>query len=286
MSRLRETHPGRYRLLVLSLSILILAFFLAPQARQAFLASHCSPFVENPVCLSGCCRGSSGVWRLNSCTWTPFGYCTEDWNTSYIVTCTDPAGTCLTEWWDQGHCQYFATRCQRNTFNAQSNCCIAAPATTATPESCTPTYAPPNFGFGAITPERPLTYGQDPDRRGLAVTIWTTGGMKDNGCPDGPHQAHITALNLQEVRLSSSTITWITGELALRYPGARILDRYPLTPYAPVTYNGTVATLSSHFDPLDPGSYELHLRITQSDGQVYTRILTLPVYLFESALVE
>ncbi len=161
------------------------------------------------------------------------------------------------------------------------------PQGTPTAAPCTPEYDPPTITLAGHTPPYPLTIGQDPDDLGVDVTVSITGGQKNNGCNRGPAQRSITAASLREVRLSDATIRWIEGELAAYYPGAHVKDRYPLTPYYVTGGTGsTQATLTFHFDPLDPGDYEIVVNATQDDGQTQETVLSLHVWLMEATITR
>lgn len=151
---------------------------------------------------------------------------------------------------------------------------------------CTPSWAPPTISTAfTLDPSYPITLGQDPEDLGVDVNgILALAGA--SRCPGQP-PARITAFSVTEVRLAASSVAWITGDLARKYPGARVKGSYPFTPPYQVSGLGTPsARLSFHFDPLDPGYYEVHLLAVQSDGQQVTAIVRVPVYLMESSIIQ
>ena len=48
--------------------------------------------------------------------------------------------------------------------------------------------------------------------------------------------------------------------------------------------NTSAAAASIHFDPLDPGFYDISVTAVQSDGQVTTSVLSVPAYLLDSTI--
>jgi len=89
------------------------------------------------------------------------------------------------------------------------------------------------------------------------------------------------------VELAQSSIAWITGALARKYPGAHVKGSYPFTPnYAASGIGSGQAQLSFHLAPLDPGFYEVTVQATQEDGQSASATLRVPVHLMESTLIE
>ena len=136
-----------------------------------------------------------------------------------------------------------------------------------------------------LDPPYPITIGQDPDDRGVDIRGATARGGA-NRCPNGA-PAKITSLAIQEVRLAPSSVTWITGELARKYPGARVKGAYPFVPAYSASGQGTpVASLAFHLDPLDPGYYDVTIKATQSDGQCITAVIQVPVHLMESTIIQ
>ncbi|RME34762.1 MAG: hypothetical protein D6794_10240 [Deltaproteobacteria bacterium] len=122
---------------------------------------------------------------------------------------------------------------------------------------------------------------------GVDVTVLVDGGRKTNHCSRGPAQRKVTDVTLVEVRLSDATVRWIEQDLASVYPGAHVKDRYPLMPRYNTTGLGTgQAALTFHFDPLDPGDYEIVVQSTQDDGQTQETVLSLHVWLMEATIIH
>jgi hypothetical protein len=95
----------------------------------------------------------------------------------------------------------------------------------------------------------------------------------------------LTGLSLDGVSLSPASISWIQTYLNRRYPGAQVLGSYPLHPSATTSsLPSTSATLWFHFDPLDPGTYDVTVTATQSDGQSATTKLAVPAHLLDATL--
>lgn len=159
----------------------------------------------------------------------------------------------------------------------QATCCVGA-------NVCTPNYAPPSVNIAnvIIAPAHPLVLGQDPDRLGITISGIEASGGKDTTCAGG--QQNITAITVS-IRLADQTIAWINGPLAQRYPGARVLGSYPIRPTLTTTgLNTTSATTRFHFDPLDPGAYNVTITATQGDGKSTSVALPVPAYLLDSTI--
>jgi hypothetical protein len=129
------------------------------------------------------------------------------------------------------------------------------------------------------TPEYPLVIGQDPDRRGIMVPpITISAGEHD--CRRGT----ISTIAVK-IRLSAASIHWINGELARKYPGAQVLDSYPISPVLTTQgLDSPTATVSFHFDPKDPGDYEVTITARQDDDQVAEKVFQVHVALYESTI--
>ena len=150
------------------------------------------------------------------------------------------------------------------------------------PRVCTPQYRAPTISLSGYTPEYPLVLGQDPDELGVDVTILAQGGAKTNGCP-GAARGTITTFQLDKVTLSPEAIAHIQGALQKAYPGAHVLDSYPLHPAASVSL-GSNATLRFHFNPLDPGAYNIEVTAIQHDGQTVSQTFQVPAHLLEATI--
>ena len=155
-----------------------------------------------------------------------------------------------------------------------------APAPVAT--ACVPVYNAPTMTMVGYDPDYPLVIGQDPDEKGVDVTIMAQGGAKANACP-GDARGTIVTFQLREVNLSPEAIAWINGELRQAYPGAYVKDTYPLHP-APSVSLGSNATMTFHLDPLDPGAYIATVVAVQHDGQTISSDYRIPVHLLEATI--
>jgi len=136
--------------------------------------------------------------------------------------------------------------------------------------------------MGVYTPPYPLVLGQDPDEIGVDVTITAQGGSKSNSCSGDP-RGTIRTFQLNEVTLSPEAIARIQGELQKAYPGAHVLGSYPLHP-SPSVSLGSNATLRFHFDPQDPGAYNVLVTVTQHDGQTVSQTFQVPAHLLEATI--
>jgi hypothetical protein len=136
-----------------------------------------------------------------------------------------------------------------------------------------------------LQPPYPITLGQDPDDRGVDVNgIVARGGNRH--CPIGG-PAKIVSFSVVKVQLAQSSIDWIRGDLARKYPGAQVKDSYPITvPYQVSGLSSSQVRLSFHLAPLDPGYYEVTVLATQQDGQTISATLRIPVYLMESTIIQ
>jgi len=158
----------------------------------------------------------------------------------------------------------------------------SAPAPAPVPTACVPQYHAPTLSMGGYTPQYPLVLGQDPDELGVDVTIKAQGGSKKNSCPGDP-RGTITTFQLDEITLSPEATARIQGELQKAYPGARVLGSYPLHPAVSVSL-GSSATLHFHFDPQDPGAYNVVVTVIQHDGQVVSQTFQVPAHLLEATI--
>lgn len=151
---------------------------------------------------------------------------------------------------------------------------------------CDPYYDPPTISANlTLDPAYPITLGQDPDDRGVDVRgITARGGM--HHCPNGG-RASIVSFSVTRVQLAASSIAWINGDLARKYPGAHVKGTYPFVPQFSVSGIGSgQAQISFHLAPLDPGYYEVTVVATQQDGQSTSATLRVPVYLMESSIIQ
>jgi hypothetical protein len=176
--------------------------------------------------------------------------------------------------WDVGKCSAYP-ECKRRTFIIDESCCGTSP--TVCPRSgpaITTTSLQP-------TPAFPLVIGQDPDQRGITISVITIiAGEHD--CKPGTIQAISVKINL-----SSESIRWINDELRRKYPGAHVLDTYPISPELSTTGLFTPsATASFHFGPQDPGDYQITVTATQDDGQEAEKVFQVHVALYESSIMH
>ena len=250
--------------------------------------------VKDQWCNGDCsqtCGPTQGLGVVVGCSTGAFG-CIEDWiPDAWAVHCTNSNDCKVTECdstpsgygcylagagrWDVGTCSAFPS-CARVSRVVNETCCDSG-GTTPCPKSS------PTITTSALqpTPEFPLVVGQDPDRRGATITnIAVTAGVHD--CRTGS----ISTISIS-INLSGESIGWINGELARKYPGARVKDTYPISPALTTTgLNTSSATASFHFEPLDPGDYEVTITATQDDGQTTVKVLPLHVALYESTITH
>jgi hypothetical protein len=276
---------------ILALVILLVIFFSSLPGTYCALAG-CS--VKDQWCNEDCsqvCGPTQGLGVIVGCSRGAYG-CVQDWipdawgmrctnsNDCKVTECasTPPGYGCFLAGeglWDVGSCTAFPS-CQRRSWIVDASCCGEVRPTPC-PE------APPVITNPALlpTPEFPLVIGQDPDRRGITVSpITIVAGEHD--CSAGK----IVAISVS-IRLSDESISWINGELARRYPGAHVLDSYPISPLLTTTgLNTSSATASFHFDPKDPGDYEVAVTATQDDGQTTVKIFQVHVALYETTITH
>ncbi|MBC8504115.1 MAG: hypothetical protein H8D34_04620 [Chloroflexi bacterium] len=179
-------------------------------------------------------------------------------------------------------CNAPAAPAPRNNDDDEEEYHSPAPAPAPVPTACVPQYHAPTLSMGGYIPPYPLVLGQDPDKLGVDVTITAQGGAKTNSCP-GDSRGTITTFQLDEVTLSPEAIARIQGELQKAYPGAHVLGSYPLHP-APSISLGSNATLRFHFDPQDPGAYNVLVTVTQHDGQTASQTFQVPAHLLEATI--
>ena len=236
------------------------------------------------------CGPTHGLGAIVGCSVGAYG-CVEDWiPDAWGMRCTNGTDCKVTECastppgfgcflvgeglWDVGVCSAYPN-CQRRSKIINESCCGAepTPCPKSGPKINTETLQP--------TPEFPLVIGQDPDQRGItSSTISVKGGEHD--CRAGT----ISAISVK-ISLSRESISWIKGELARKYPGAHVLDTYPISPVLTMTgLNTPTATASFHFDPKDPGEYEVTVTAKQDDGQLATKVFQVHVALYESTITH
>ena len=276
--------------------ILLLGFLLAV-AVSLFPSAYCALAdcsVKDQWCNGNCtqtCGPTNGLGVVVGCSRGAYG-CVQDWiPDAWGMRCTNSADCKVTDCsstpagygcylvadgrWDVGACSAYPT-CSRVQAVINETCCVTAAATPC-PKS------PPKITTTALqpTPEFPLVIGQDPEHRSITLTgITATGGRHD--CRTGT----ISALSVS-IRLSSASESWITGELARKYPGAHVLGTYPISPVLTTTgLNTATATTSFRFEALDPGDYEITVTATQDDGQKGTKVFTVHVALYESTITH
>jgi hypothetical protein len=276
---------------LLALSILIAIFFSLLPGTYCALAD-CG--VKDKWCNGDCsqtCGPTNGLGVVVGCSRGAYG-CIDDWipdawgmnctnsNDCKVTDCasTPPGYGCYLVAdgrWDVGACSAYPS-CSRVSRVINETCCLSggpAPCPKSGPKITTAALQP--------TPEYPLVIGQDPDDRGVTISsITATAGEHD--CRTGT----ISAISVS-IRLSSASVSWINGELARKYPGAHVLGTYPISPVLTTTgLNTATATTSFHFNPLDPGDYEVTVTVTQDDGQTAVKVFTVHVALYESTITH
>jgi hypothetical protein len=66
-----------------------------------------------------------------------------------------------------------------------------------------------------------------------------------------------------------------------------LLDTYPISPVLTITgLNTSTATVTFHFDPKDPGDYEVTVTATQDDSQIAVKVFQVHVALYESTITQ
>jgi hypothetical protein len=272
--------------------ILLIGFLLAigislwPMAKCA--VADCG--VRDKWCNGDCSQGcgpTNGLGAVVGCSRGRF-YCIEDFvSDGWGVNCQNANDCAVTDCasgngcrlvgdgqWDVGSCGAFPT-CRYASRVIDVTCCGGgAPPCPSNPPSITNAALQP-------TPEFPLVLGQDPQRQGIQISgITALGGEHD--CSTGT----ITSLAVQ-ISLSADSVAKIKGELARKYPGAHVKGTYPISPVLTTTgLNTSTAITSFHFDPLDPGDYELTVTATQDDGQTVIKVFTVHAALYESTITH
>lgn len=241
-----------------------------------------------------CCGPTNGLGVLVGCSRGAYGYCIQDFIAdSWGVRCTNEDDCNVTECvtspkgygcylkgdgrWDVGRCSAYPT-CSRQSRTIPVTCCTGD---SIKPTPCPKTGPAIANSSLATTPPFPLVLGQDPEKLGVTITnVTAEAGVHD--CKQGT----ITDLTIS-VSLSKDSVSWIKGELARKYPGAKVLGTYPFTPDLTITgLNSSTARASFHFDPLDPGDYEVTVTAVQDDGQTVVRVFKVHVALYESTITQ
>ena len=257
---------------------------------------------EDKWCNGDCsqaCGPVTGVGFVASC-YIQAGQCRQRWYPDRVQVTCKRDGDCAFDSaskfrsrmtaegrWNVGACGKFPN-CNPLIKNVDSvSCCGGSRSSDSGATACTPTFDPPTLNLASFgtSPSHPLVIGQDPDRLGVDVLgIVAQGGL--HHCPDDDSRAKITGFSVQ-VSLSSASQAWIQGGLRLKYPGAEIKGVYPLQP-RPLTsgLQSSSASLSFHFDPFDPGTYEVTINVTQEDGKTATGTLQIPVWLLEGTITQ
>jgi hypothetical protein len=260
---------------------------LAPKAYCAL--ADCD--TKDKWCNEDCsqeCGPTHGLGVIVGCSRGAYG-CVEDWiPDAWGMRCTNRNDCKVTECassppgfgcylvgegrWDVGACRAFPD-CRRISHIIDESCCGRSP----TP--CPQTGPTITSNVLQPTPEFPLVIGQDPNRRGITVPpISVSAGEHD--CRRG----NISSISVK-INLNSESIHWINGELARMYPGAHVLDTYPISPMLITQGLDTpTATASFHFDPQDPGDYEITVTARQDDGKVVEKVFQVHVALYESTI--
>lgn len=167
--------------------------------------------------------------------------------------------------------------------------------TPAPPPGCDADYItllPPSAGM-VTEPDRPVVVGQDKEKRGVDMHVTAHAGKAEHheewwekvcdepGCiiPEEPwHWAcvdHTTESYVDHVcyvgvnlRLGDDSVAWIKGELAGRYPGAKVLGEYPETF---ILYDEDEGCIPAFHDSIfgyqtqDPGEYGGRI-VVQTEG--------------------
>jgi hypothetical protein len=279
-------HPSWWKVLIICV-LFGITIALSPHAYCALAVCG----VKDQWCNEDCsqiCGSTQGLGVVVGCSRGAYG-CIEDWiPDAWGMRCTDPGNCKVTECassppgfecylvgeglWDVGTCTAFPS-CQRQSKIIDASCCLTQPCPRTGPSISTKSLQP--------TPAFPLVLGQDPERAGITIPeIIVTAGEHD--CRRG------TIVRIEvKIRLTESSVNWIRGELARRYPGARVLGAYPLTPELTTRGLKTPQVVTSfRFDPLDPGDYEISVTARQDDGQVVDKAFTVHVALYESTIIH
>ena len=277
----------------------------------------CGGTATNPKC----CAASAGFTVVISChpADNPAGasYCAED-TTQVPVRCQNNGDCEVTEvlgspdrlkkgYWYVGSCPSISGGlCEKpfeNTNGSRATCCGGSDDSSG---GCVPTFAPPSVGETFTSdPPNPLPWGQEqpPYGSALGVTLsrfLATGGV-DVSCNSGARQP-ITSMTVK-ISLQPASAAWIENELSKRYYGAHVYGSYPQFSEQPaidhpssacqgvqqIGFGTPQAELDCQwFKPLDPGRYDIIVKVCQGDAQC--REVTLPtpltVSLLDTTLVQ
>lgn len=294
---------------------IVLAFFILAAIPQSACIAGCGArdkWCNHGGCSPLTCKRGTRVRAVINCAWDAVGgVCGDVVKRGISLKClngsdcnasvVDPAeyrGRLFfargRAWWkvgacsrnvDRDHCNLYALNI--NTNIGRGDCCSGGGGGGG---GCTPNYQPPQIDTNAITiaPPYPLVYGQEPDKVGVTVSVQATGGEDKNHCGGG--RAKITAFSVTEIDLAQSSRDWILHTLALYYPGAHIKGDYPMLPdqSAVSGLNTPNATLTAHFNPLDPGYYVLTIAATQNKGKHKTTTVQVkvPVSLLQTEIIH
>jgi hypothetical protein len=284
--------------------LLLLAALIAigvaawPSARCA--VADCS--AEDKWCNGDCsqsCGPVTGVGFVSSC-YIQAGQCRQRWYPDRVQVNCNRDGNCAFDTasnyssrimgegrWNVGACGKFPN-CNPIVRNVDVvTCCGGSSSSGGGSPSCTPSFDPPilSLASAGYSPSRPLVVGQDPDHLGVDVNgITAQGGLRH--CPDDGSRANITSFTVQ-VNLSSASHVWIQGDLRLKYPGAEIKGNYPILPQPRASgLFSALASLSFHYDPLDPGVYDVTINVTQEDGKTAAGTIQVPAWLLEATITQ
>lgn len=143
-------------------------------------------------------------------------------------------------------------------------------------DTCNETPTGPSIYNFQYEPPYPIVAGQDPQRRGFTFTVKARAGHDECGNP-------FTLTDLAaDLELKSSSVNWIRGDLAKRYPGAYLKGYVVLDQRVDLS----AGTLKMHVLPFDPGIWRVTITAVQSNGWSATRTFEVPVYLLEGTLGE
>jgi hypothetical protein len=278
----------------------LIAIGLAAWPSAWCAVADCS--AEDKWCNGDCsqaCGPVTGVGFVYSC-YIQAGQCRERWHPDRIQVNCQRDGNCAFDtaskfqsrktgegYWNVGACGKFP-QCNPLVRNVDFvTCCGGSGSSGGSNPTCTPEFDPPvlTLSSAGYSPSRPLVFGQDPDRLGVDISgITAQGGL--GHCPDDGRRAQITGFAVQ-VNLSSASQAWIRGNLRLKYPGAEIKGTYPILPQPRASgLSSSLASLSFHFDPLDPGIYDVTVNVTQEDGKTAAGTLQVPAWLLEATITR